>query len=60
MTGRGARLAPLILAEIKNIRSFHSEKAFNVYADNDAIPYQFGLFKNHNYHISQLGIWLSE
>ena len=36
MAGVGDRLGPLILAEIGDIRRFHSGKALNAYAGNDA------------------------
>ena len=38
MAGVGDRLGPLILAEIGDIRRFHSGKALNAYAGNDAPP----------------------
>ena len=40
MNGVGDRLGPLILAEIGDVRRFHSGKALNAYAGNDAPPYQ--------------------
>ena len=55
MTGVGDRLGPLILAEIGDIRRFHSGKALNAYAGNDAPPYQSGTFESHNRHISKRG-----
>lgn len=51
MAGVGDRLGPLILAEIGDIRRFHSGKALNAYAGNDAPPYQSGTFESHNRHI---------
>ena len=42
MAGVGDRLGPVILAEIGDIRRFHSGKALNAYAGNDAPPYQSG------------------
>ena len=55
MAGVGDRLGPLILAEIGAIRRFHSGKALNAYAGNDAPPYQSGTFESHNRHISKRG-----
>ena len=55
MAGVGDRLGPLILAEIGDIRRFHSGKALNAYARNDAPPYQSGTFESHNRHISKRG-----
>lgn len=55
MAGVGERLGPLILAEIGDIRRFHSGKALNAYAGNDAPPYQSGTFESHNRHISKRG-----
>ena len=55
MYGVGERLGPLILAEIGDVRRFHSAKALNAYAGNDAPPYQSGNFESHNRHISKRG-----
>ena len=55
MAGVGDRLGPLILAEIGDIRRFHSGKALNAYAGNDAPPYQSGTFESRNRHISKRG-----
>ena len=55
MAGVGDRLGPLIIAEIGDIRRFHSGKALNAYAGNDAPPYQSGTFESHNRHISKRG-----
>ena len=44
MHGVGDRLGPIILAEIGDVRRFHSGKALNSYAGNDAPPYQSGQF----------------
>ena len=44
-----------IIAEIGDIRRFHSGKALNAYAGNDAPPYQSGTFESHNRHISKRG-----
>ena len=55
MRGVGERLGPVILAEIGDIRRFHSGKALNSYAGNDAPPYQSGTFESRNRHISKHG-----
>lgn len=55
MNGVGDRLGPIILAEIGDIRRFHSGKALNSYAGNDAPPYQSGKFESKNRHISKRG-----
>lgn len=55
MRGVGDRLGPIILAEIGDIRRFHSGKALNSFAGNDAPPYQSGQFENKNRHISKRG-----
>lgn len=55
MNGVGDRLGPIILAEIGDIRRFHSAKALNSYAGNDAPPYQSGQFGSRNRHISKRG-----
>lgn len=55
MRGVGNRLGPVILAEIGDIRRFHSGKALNSYAGNDAPPYQSGTFESRNRHISKRG-----
>ena len=55
MNGVGDRLGPIILAEIGDIRRFHSGKALNSYAGNDAPPYQSGQFESRNRHISKRG-----
>ena len=55
MAGVGDRLGPMILAEIGDIRRFHSGKALNAYAGNDAPPYQSGQFESRNRHISKRG-----
>ena len=54
MAGVGDRLGPIILGEIGDIRRFHSGKALNAYAGNDAPPYQSGQFESWNRHISNL------
>ncbi len=55
MNGVGDRLGPIILAEIGDIRRFHSAKALNSFAGNDAPPYQSGQFESKNRHISKRG-----
>lgn len=55
MSGVGDRLGPVILAEIGDIRRFHSAKALNSFAGNDAPPYQSGQFESRNRHISKRG-----
>ena len=55
MNGVGDRLGPVILAEIGDIRRFHSGKALNAYAGNDAPPYQSGQVESRNHHISKRG-----
>ena len=55
MPGVGDRLGPVILAEIGDIRRFHSSKALNAYAGNDPPPYQSGQFESQNRHISKRG-----
>ena len=55
MNGVGDRLGPIILAEIGDIRRFHSAKALNSFAGNDAPPYQSGQFESRNRHISKRG-----
>ncbi len=55
MNGVGERLGPIILAEIGDIRRFHSAKALNSFAGNDAPPYQSGQFESKNRHISKRG-----
>ena len=55
MNGVGDRLGPVILAEIGDIRRFHSGKALNSFAGNNAPPYQSGQFESRNRHISKRG-----
>lgn len=55
MHGVGDRLAPLLIAEIGDVRRFTSAKALNAYAGNDAPPYQSGQFEGTNRHISKRG-----
>lgn len=51
MCSVGDRLGSVILAEIGDIRRFHSAKALNSFAGNDAPPYQSGQFESRNRHI---------
>ena len=55
MNGVGDRIGRIILAEIGGIGGFHSGKALNSYAGNDAPPYQSGQFESKNRHISKRG-----
>lgn len=55
MNGVGNKLAPLLIAEIGDVRRFTSGKALNAYAGNDAPPYQSGQFEGTNRHISKRG-----
>ena len=55
MAGVGDRLGPVILAEIGDVRRFHSGKELNSFAGNDAPPYQSGQFESRNRHISKRG-----
>ena len=55
MNGVGDRLGPVILAELGDVRRFHSAKALNSFAGNDAPPYQSGQFESRNRHISKRG-----
>lgn len=55
MNGVGRKLGPLILAEIGDIRRFHSSKALNAYAGNDVSVYQSGMFESHTRHITKRG-----
>lgn len=55
MSGVGDVLAPKLIAEIGDIRRFHSGKALIAYAGIDAPPYQSGQFIGTNRHISKRG-----
>lgn len=55
MGGVGDVLAPKLIAEIGDIRRFHSGKALIAYAGIDAPPYQSGQFIGTNRHISKRG-----
>lgn len=51
----GDTLAPRIIAEIGDIRRFHSKRAVIAYAGIDAPPYQSGKFNANDRHISKRG-----
>jgi len=55
MNGIGETLAPRIIAEIGDVRRFHSRKALIAYAGIDAPPYQSGSFNATERHISKRG-----
>ncbi|PYG86808.1 transposase IS116/IS110/IS902 family protein [Ruminiclostridium sufflavum DSM 19573] len=55
MGGVGDVLAPKLIAEIGDVRRFHSGKALIAYAGIDAPPYQSGQFVGTNRHISKRG-----
>ncbi len=55
MGGVGDVLAPKLIAEIGDVRRFHSGKALVAYAGIDAPPYQSGQFVGTNRHISKRG-----
>lgn len=55
MDGVGAVLAPRLIAEIGDVRRFHSGKALIAFAGIDAPPYQSGQFTGSNRHISKRG-----
>jgi transposase len=55
MPGIGNILCPRIIAEIGDIRRFHSGSALVAYAGLDAPPYQSGTFTGTNRHISKRG-----
>jgi transposase len=55
MGGVGNKLASLLIAEIGDVRRFHSTKALNAYAGNDAPPYQSGQYETTKRHISKRG-----
>lgn len=55
MYGVGDCLAPILIAEIGDVRRVTSAKALNAYAGNDAPPYQSGQFEGANRHISKRG-----
>ena len=53
--GVGDILAPLLIAEIGDVRRFTSGKALNAYAGNDAPPFQSGTYWGTRRHISKRG-----
>jgi transposase len=55
MGGVGDVLAPKLIAEIGDVRRFHSGKALIAYAGLDAPPYQSGKFTGTERHISKRG-----
>ena len=55
MGGVGDVLAPKLIAEIGDVRKFHSGKALIAYAGIDAPPYQSGMFIGNNRRISKRG-----
>lgn len=55
MKGVGDVLAPKLIAEIGDVRRFHSGKALVAYAGIDAPPYQSGQFIGTNRRISKRG-----
>lgn len=55
MGGIGEVLAPKLIAEIGDVRRFHSAKALVAYAGIDAPPYQSGQFYGTNRKISKRG-----
>ena len=55
MSGVGDVLAPRIIAEIGDVKRFHSASALIAYAGIDAPPYQSGSFYGSNRKISKRG-----
>ena len=55
MGGVGDVLAPKLIADIGDVRRFHSSKALIAYAGIDAPPYQSGQFIGTNRNISKRG-----
>lgn len=55
MGGVGDVLAPKLIAEIGDIRRFHSGKALIAFAGIDAPPYESGQFEGTNRKISKRG-----
>jgi transposase len=55
MASIGDALAPLVIAEIGDVRRFHSKRALVAYAGIDAHPYQSGNFSGSERHISKRG-----
>lgn len=55
MKGVGKHTASRLIAEIGDVRRFHSAKALTAYAGLDAPPYQSGEFESHHRKISKRG-----
>lgn len=55
MKGVGDRLAPLLIAEIGDIRRFKNAGSLIAYAGIDSPPYQSGKYEAPNRHISKRG-----
>ena len=55
MSGVGDRLAPILIAEIGDIRRFKNAGSLIAYAGIDAPPYQSGQFEAVHRHISKRG-----
>lgn len=55
MKGVGLKTAPRLIAEIGDVRRFHSAKALVAYAGLNAPPFQSGLFEGKQRHISKRG-----
>lgn len=55
MFGVGPKLGPQLMAEIGDVRRFHSKKALVAYAGIDAPPYQSGQLNVHSRNISKRG-----
>lgn len=55
MFGVGPKLGPQLMAEIGDVRRFHSKKALVAYAGIDAPPYQSGQMNVHSRSISKRG-----
>lgn len=55
MSGVGQKLAPRVIAEIGDIRIFHSKSALIAYAGIDTPPYQSGAFTATKRSISKRG-----
>lgn len=55
MGGVGDVLAPKLIAEIGDVRRFHSAKALTAYAGIDPPPYESGQFVGSNRRITKRG-----
>ena len=55
MKGVGKHTASRLIAEISDMRRFHSAKALTAYAEFDALPYQSGAFESHSRKILKRG-----